>query len=82
VQQLREEILDAEEYLGQLKAAVTAMVHKRDSIENETRLVLSKANTILGSCDADTADHDSSCPLSISFCPPDSKAELKPALKR
>lgn len=60
VKQLREEILDAEEYLGQLKAAVTAMVHKRDSIENETRLVLSKASTILGSCDADTT-FDAQC---------------------
>lgn len=60
VKQLREEILDAEEYLGQLKAAVTAMVHKRDSIENETRLVLSKATTILGSCDADTT-FDAQC---------------------
>lgn len=60
VKQLKEKILDAEEYLGQLKAAVTAMVHKRDSIENETRLVLSKASTILGSCDADTT-FDAQC---------------------
>lgn len=51
---LKKEILDAEEYLGQLKAAVTAMTHKRDSIENEIRLVMSKANMISGDCDPDT----------------------------
>lgn len=55
IQQLKGEILDAEEYLGQLKAAVTAMVHKRDSIENEVRLVLSKAGMLLdGSVSEDT----------------------------
>lgn len=51
---LKKDILDAEEYLGQLKAAVTAMTHKRDSIENEIRLVMSKANMISGDCDPDT----------------------------
>lgn len=51
VHQLKGEILDAEEYLGQLKAAVTAMVHKRDSIENEVRLVLSKASMITADVD-------------------------------
>ena len=39
---LKDNLLDAEEYLGQLKAAVEAMRHKRDSIENERALVLSK----------------------------------------
>ena len=53
VHQLKEEILDAEEYLGQLKAAVTAMVHKRDSIENEVRLVLSKASMVVQDVDPD-----------------------------
>lgn len=43
---LKDKILDEEEYLAQLKAAVTAMVHKRDSIENEIRLVLSKASMV------------------------------------
>lgn len=42
VQGIKEQILDAEEYLGQLKSAVEAMRHKRDSIENERALVLSK----------------------------------------
>lgn len=46
VKMLNEKILDEEEYLAQLKAAVTAMVHKRDSIENEIRLVLSKASMV------------------------------------
>lgn len=39
---LKDSLLDEEEYLGQLKAAVEAMRHKRDSIENERALVLSK----------------------------------------
>lgn len=51
---LKKDILDAEEYLGQLKAAVTAMTHKRDSIDNEIRLVMSKANMISGDCDPET----------------------------
>lgn len=54
IQQLKTEILDAEEYLGQLKAAVTAMVHKRDSIENETRMVLSRASMVSGECTPET----------------------------
>lgn len=51
---LKEKILDAEEYHGQLKAAVEAMRHKRDSIENERALVLSKFSMISGDCDPDT----------------------------
>lgn len=39
---LKDSLLEEEEYLGQLKAAVEAMRHKRDSIENERALVLSK----------------------------------------
>ena len=39
---LKDSMLEEEEYLGQLKAAVEAMRHKRDSIENERALVLSK----------------------------------------
>ena len=39
---LKDNLLDEEEYLGQLKAAVEAMRHKRDSIENERALVLSR----------------------------------------
>lgn len=39
---LKDNLLEEEEYLGQLKAAVEAMRHKRDSIENERALVLSK----------------------------------------
>lgn len=39
---LKDSLLDEEEYLGQLKAAIEAMRHKRDSIENERALVLSK----------------------------------------
>lgn len=39
---LKDSLLGEEEYLGQLKAAVEAMRHKRDSIENERALVLSK----------------------------------------
>lgn len=39
---LKDNILDEEEYLGQLKAAVDAMRHKRDSIDIEARLILSK----------------------------------------
>lgn len=39
---LKDNLLDEEEYLGQLKAVVEAMRHKRDSIENERALVLSK----------------------------------------
>jgi hypothetical protein len=38
---LKDSLLEEEEYLGQLKAAVEAMRHKRDSIENERALVLS-----------------------------------------
>lgn len=48
------QILDAEEYLGQLKSAVEAMRHKRDSIENERALVLSKFTLINGDCSSDT----------------------------
>lgn len=48
------QILDAEEYLGQLKSAVEAMRHKRDSIENERALVLSKFTLINGDCAPDT----------------------------
>lgn len=51
---LKKDILDAEEYLGQLKAAVTAMTHKRDSIDNEIRIVTTKANLISGDCDPET----------------------------
>lgn len=51
---LKEQILDAEEYLGQLKSAVEAMRHRRDSIENERALVLSKASMISCDCDPDT----------------------------
>lgn len=50
---LKDNILDEEEYLAQLKAAVTAMVHKRDSIENEVRLVLSKASMVVQDVDPD-----------------------------
>lgn len=51
---LKKEILDAEEYLGQLKAAVEALRHKRDSINNEYRLAISKADTIInGDVDSD-----------------------------
>lgn len=39
---LKDSLLEEDEYLGQLKAAVEAMRHKRDSIENERALVLSK----------------------------------------
>ena len=39
---LKDNLLEEEEYLGQLKSAVEAMRHKRDSIENERMLVLSK----------------------------------------
>lgn len=53
IKQLKERIVDEEEYLGQLKAATTAMVHKRDSIENEVRLVTSKADMIVGDCNPD-----------------------------
>lgn len=53
--ELELKILDVEEYHGQLKSAVEAMRHKRDSIENERALVLSKASMILdGAVDADT----------------------------
>lgn len=48
------QILDTEEYLGQLKSAVEAMRHKRDSIENERALVLSKFTLINGDCSSDT----------------------------
>ena len=51
---IRSQILDAEEYLGQLKAAVEAMRHKRDQIENERALVLSKWTMISGDCAPDT----------------------------
>lgn len=51
---LKDQILDAEEYLGQLKSAVTAMTHKRDSIDNEVRIVTTKANLISGDCDPET----------------------------
>ena len=52
--QLKEEIVDAEEYLGQLKAAVEALRHKRDSIANEVRLVATKFFLTDGDCDPDT----------------------------
>lgn len=51
---IKAQILDAEEYLGQLKSAVEAMRHKRDSIENERALVLSKWTMISGDCAPDT----------------------------
>ena len=52
--QLKEELLDAEEYLGQLKVAVEALRHKRDSINNEYKLAISKADAILnGDVDSD-----------------------------
>lgn len=51
---IKVQILDAEEYLGQLKSAVEAMRHKRDSIENERALVLSKWTMITGDCAPET----------------------------
>lgn len=51
---IKVQILDAEEYLGQLKSAVEAMRHKRDSIENERALVLSKFTMITGDCAPET----------------------------
>ena len=51
--QFKEEFLDAEEYLGQLKAAVEAMRHKRDSIDNEVKLVTAKWSLTDGDCDPD-----------------------------
>ena len=51
---LKAQIMDAEEYLGQLKSAVEAMRHKRDSIENERALVLSKWTMISGDCAPET----------------------------
>lgn len=51
---IKAQILDAEEYLGQLKSAVEAMRHKRDSIENERALVLSKWTMISGDCAPET----------------------------
>lgn len=51
---IKSQILDAEEYLGQLKSAVEAMRHKRDSIENERALVLSKFTMISGDCAPET----------------------------
>ena len=54
VKMLKEEILDAEEYLGQLKAAVEAMRHKRDSIDNEVKLVTTKWSMTDGDCNPDT----------------------------
>lgn len=51
---IKVQILDAEEYLGQLKSAVEAMRHKRDSIENERALVLSKWTMISGDCAPET----------------------------
>lgn len=49
---LKVRILDAEEYLGQLKSAVEALRNKRDSINNEYRIAISKADSIIG-CDVD-----------------------------
>lgn len=55
IQCIKNQILDEEEYLGQLKSAVEAMRHKRDSIGYEVDLVRSKASMILdGAVDADT----------------------------
>lgn len=52
---MRLSVLDAEEYLGQLKAAVEAMRHRRDSIENERALVLSKFSMLMdGDCSDET----------------------------
>lgn len=51
---LKDNILDEEEYLAQLKAAVEGLRHKRDSINNEYRLAISKADTIInGDVDPD-----------------------------
>lgn len=47
-------LFDEQEYLLQLKAAVEALRHKRDSIDNEVRLVLSKASLITCDVDPDT----------------------------
>lgn len=51
---LKDNILDEEEYLAQLKAAVEGLRHKRDSINNEYRLIISKADVIVnGDVDPD-----------------------------
>lgn len=52
---IKGQILDAEEYLGQLKAAVSAMLQKRDSIENERSLLLSKFTMLNGDCAPETS---------------------------
>lgn len=51
---LKNQILEEEEYLGQLKAAVEAMRHKRDSLEIEKSLVLSKFSMTTGDVAMDT----------------------------
>ena len=51
---VKTELLDAEEYLAQLKVAVAAMVHKRDSIENEVRMVMSKVSMTNGDVSSET----------------------------
>jgi uncharacterized protein with gpF-like domain len=51
---IKQDLLDAEEYLAQLKVAVAAMVHKRDSIENEVRMVMSKVSMTNGDVSSET----------------------------
>lgn len=47
VQELEGQILEEEEYLGQLKGHIESLRIKRDSIANEFRLVLSRASILL-----------------------------------
>lgn len=54
VVEAKNRLFDEQEYLLQLKAAVEALRHKRDSIDNEVRLVLSKASLITCDVDPDT----------------------------
>lgn len=54
IQELKLEILDTEQYLGQLEVAVMAMMHKRDSIQNELKFVTSRLSMISGDVCSDT----------------------------